>query len=235
MCCLWCICGLGVFCWVYLCLCCSKLSAEIVDEACKAVKAGQKRNFLESVEVQIGLRDYDPQRDKRFAGTVRLPYAAAPNKRICVLGDAEHCEEAKKAGLACMSIEDMKALNKNNKEVKKLAKKYDAFLASQTILPQIPRLLGPGLNKAGKFPTLLTHNEKLEDKVRELKASIKFQLKKVLCLGVAIGNVDMTEEEIKANLLTAINFLVSLLKKNWNNVKTLTIKTTMGKPQRIYG
>ena len=45
------------------------------------------------------------------------------------------------------------------------AKKYSAFLASETVIKQIPRLLGPGLNKAGKFPTLVSHNESLEGKV----------------------------------------------------------------------
>lgn len=45
------------------------------------------------------------------------------------------------------------------------AKKYAAFLASEAVIKQIPRLLGPGLNKAGKFPTLVSHNDKLEDKV----------------------------------------------------------------------
>lgn len=38
-------------------------------------------------------------------------------------------------------------LNKNKKLVKKLAKKYDAFLASEALIKQIPRLLGPGLSK----------------------------------------------------------------------------------------
>ena len=35
------------------------------------------------------------------------------------------------------------------KKVKGLAKKYDAFLASDTLIKQIPRPLGPGLNKVG--------------------------------------------------------------------------------------
>ena len=38
-------------------------------------------------------------------------------------------------------------LNKNKKLVKKLAKKYDAFLSSEALIKQIPRLLGPGLSK----------------------------------------------------------------------------------------
>lgn len=59
------------------------------------------------------------------------------------------------------------------------AKKYDAFLASESLIKQIPRILGPGLNKAGKFPSLLTHNENLVAKVDEVKSTIKFQMKKV--------------------------------------------------------
>merc|ERR1712170_305780 len=102
-----------------------------------------------------------------------------------------------------MSADDLKKLNKDKKLVKKLAKKYDAFLASESLIKQIPRLLGPGLNKAGKFPTMLTHSDDMEGKVND----------------------------IRSNLNLSINFLVSLLKKNWQNVKSLYIKSTMGKPQ----
>ena len=70
--------------------------------------------------------------------------------------------------------------------------------------------------------------------MNEVKASIKFQLKKVLCMGVAVANVGMTESEIRTNVMYAVNFLVSLLKKNWQNVRCLYIKSTMGKPYRIY-
>ena len=46
-----------------------------------------------------------------------------------------------------MSADDLKKLNKNKKLIKKLARKYDAFIASDTLIKQIPRLLGPGLSK----------------------------------------------------------------------------------------
>merc|ERR1712217_67905 len=119
-------------------------------------------------------------------------------------------------------------------KVKNLAKSYDAFLCSDTLIKQIPRLLGPGLNKAGKFPTLITHNDDIEKKCNEIKSNVKFQLKKVLCMGVAVGNVGMTPDELRQNSMMAINFLVSLLKKNWNNIKRLHIKSTMGKSFTIY-
>ena len=44
----------------------------------------------------------------------------------------------------------------------------------------------------------------------------------------------MSEQEIVENLKLAINFLVSLLKKNWQNIKVVYIKSTMGKAQRLY-
>lgn len=42
----------------------------------------KKRNFLETVELQIGLKNYDPQRDKRFSGTVKLPRVPRPGMSV---------------------------------------------------------------------------------------------------------------------------------------------------------
>ena len=30
-----------------------------------------RKKFLETVELQVALKNYDPQRDRRFAGTIR--------------------------------------------------------------------------------------------------------------------------------------------------------------------
>lgn len=49
-------------------------------------------------------------------------------------------------------------INKNKISINKFAKKYDNFLASASLIKQIPRILGPGLTKAGKFPTVLDEN-----------------------------------------------------------------------------
>uniref|UniRef100_A0A8C2N0C3 Large ribosomal subunit protein uL1 n=1 Tax=Cricetulus griseus TaxID=10029 RepID=A0A8C2N0C3_CRIGR len=196
-------------------------------EAVREVLQGnqrKRRKFLETL--QISLKNYDPQKDKRFSGTVRLKSTPRPKFSVGLLGDQQHCDEAKAVDIPHMDIEALKKLNENKKLVKKLAKKYDVFL--------IPRILGPGLNKAGKFPSLLTHNENMVAKVDEMKSTIKFQMKKVLCLAVAIGHMKMTDDELVYNIHLAVNFLVSSLKKNLQNVRALYIKSTMGKPQRQY-
>merc|ERR1711894_342297 len=192
---------------------------QLYEQVAEMVQASKDKNrkFTESVELQIMLKNYDPQKDKRFSGTVKLPNVAKPKFTVCVLGNQAHIDEAKKFDIPHMSVDDLKKLNKDKKLVKKLAKKYDAFLASDALIRQIPRLLGPGLNKAGKFPSILAQGDNMVQKIEEMKATIKFQMKKVLCLAVAVGDINMN-----------INFLVSLLKKQWQNVRSLRIKSTMG-------
>merc|ERR1712168_700597 len=211
----------------------SKLSRDTLNEAIGSVLTAsqeKKRKFTETIELQIALKNYDPQKDKRFAGTVRLKHVPRPKMRVCVIADQQHLDEAAANDIPSKDAETLKKLNKD----KKLAKEYDAFLASDSLIKTIPRILGPGLNKAGKFPSVVTHTETLASKVEEVKATIKFQMKKVLCLSVAVGHVQMAQDELYQNISLAVNFLVSLLKKNWQNVRALYIKSSMGPVQRIF-
>merc|ERR1711865_142032 len=137
-----------------------------------AASAEKKRKFLETIELQAVLKNYDVNKDKRFAGSIKLPNIPRPNLSVCILGDAYHVEEAQKSDVPNMDVEALKALNKDKK--------------------------------------------------------------KVLTIGVAVANVELTEQQIYANVQIAVNFLVSLLKKNWQNVKTLHVKSTMGGSNRIY-
>lgn len=227
----------------------SKLNSALLEKALEDVLAysrgetvtingkelkGKKRNFTETIEAQITLKNYDPVRDKRFSGTFKLPTVPRPKLKCCVLGNAAHCEQADRIGVDHRSVEDLKKLNKNKKLVKKLAKQYDFFLASDNMIKQIPRLLGPGLTKAGKFPTLLAGGEDMQGKIDELKATIKFQMKKVMCLNVAVGNVEMDAKQIIVNTQLASNFLASLLKKQWQNIGQIYMKSTMGPSIQVY-
>jgi len=197
-------------------------------------KNGKKRNFVETIEAQISLKNYDPVRDKRFSGTFKLPTVPRPNLKCCVLGNAAHFEQADRIGVDHMSVEDLKKLNKNKKLVKKLAKRYDFFMASDNMIKQIPRLLGPGLTKAGKFPTLIAGGDDMQEKINEVKATIKFQMKKVMCLNVAVGNASMDAKQVIVNTQLSANFLASLLKKQWQNIGGIYLKSTMGPAIQIY-
>merc|ERR1712159_389150 len=99
----------------------SKISVDVVKESIASlISLSQKkhRNFLETIELQISLKNYDPQKDKRFSGTVKLPFMPRPRLKVCVLGDTKACDQARAAGVDCRSVEELKKLNKNKKLVK---------------------------------------------------------------------------------------------------------------------
>jgi len=194
----------------------------------------KQRKFVESIELQIGLRNYDPSRDKRFSGTIKLPFVCKPRMKICVIADAATVEKCEALRIPHVTAADIKLLNKNKKEVTKLAKKYDAFLCSESILKTLPRIAGPWFTKANKFPTMLTAQDDLNGKCEEIKSTIKFQMKKVLCMNACIGDVTMEMDDVYQNVVTAVNFLISLLKKNWQNIKSINVKSTMGPPQLLF-
>ena len=76
-----------------------------------------------------------------------------------------------------------------------------------------------------------SHADDLTRKVTEAKSTIKFQLKRVLCMGVAVGHIGMTEDELIGNIMLAI--LSHFLKKGWANVGSLTMEASMSKPKRL--
>lgn len=51
---------------------------------------------------------------------VRLKNIPRPKMQVCVLGDQQHCDEAKANNIPYMDAEALKKLNKNKKLVKKL-------------------------------------------------------------------------------------------------------------------
>lgn len=59
----------------------SKINSDFLKKTINELLTTRKqRKFVETVELQIGLRDYDP--DKRFNGSVRLPHKAYNNIKV---------------------------------------------------------------------------------------------------------------------------------------------------------
>ena len=96
-----------------------------IRELLAAANGEEKRKFVETIELQIGLKNYDPQRDKRFSGTVkyvssivfgilqtdgcyRLANVPRPRMSICILADAADIDRAKQIDLEYMSADDLK-------------------------------------------------------------------------------------------------------------------------------
>ena len=219
----------------------SKITNQGVLECITEMRGKTKeRKFKQTVELQVALKDYDPQKDKRFAGTVKLPNIPRANMKICLIADQKHQDEAKALGygmegssIEVTTLDNLKKFNKDKKLIKKWAKKFYLLLATDALVKKIPVVLGPILNRIGRFPAPVTHQEPLDKKLDDVKSSVKWQLKKVTNMNVAVANQEMTDEEVRQNIVMSLNFLSSLLKKGWHNIKSIHIKTTMGGSVKI--
>jgi len=116
------------------------------EEAVAAILAGsaeKKRNFVETIEIQFMLKNYDPARDKRFSGTLKLPFVPRPRYKVCILGDAKHCDMAKAEGIPCMDVEALKAL----------AAAPGGVAASGAVLDEEAKTLTVPANARTRFPS----------------------------------------------------------------------------------
>lgn len=109
----------------------------------------KKREFLETIELQIGLKNYDPQKDKRFAGNIKLPHIPRPKMRICVLGDAFHCEKSAALGIDHKNADGLKNFNKNKKLIKKFGARRRPPADTTPQLPALPPWRRRRLTAAG--------------------------------------------------------------------------------------
>ena len=212
----------------------SKISNDIIIESiAKALENRKKRKFVETMDLQVMLRDYDPNKDKRFNSSHALAHPCRSNMKVCLIGTVNHVDQAKEIGLDFKSLDDLKKFNKEAKEIKKWARRYDILLVSESIAKNVTRTVGRYITSIGKIPVQISDNEMVKDKLDELKNTIRFRVKKYAWLAQGVGIDTLDQEQIKENVTKALNFLVSLLPKGWHNLKTVHLKTTMGKPVRL--
>ena len=212
----------------------SKISNDTIREGIsKILGERKKRKFVETVDLQVMLRDYDPNKDKRFNATCELNYPCRSNMKICLVGTVNHIDQAKGEGIDFKSLDDLKKFNRDAKEIKKWARRYDTLLVSESIAKNVTRTVGRYITSIGKIPVQISDSENVKDKIQELMCTIRFRVKKYPWLGQGVGIDTLGEEEIRGNVTKALNFLASQLPKGWHNFKSVHMKTTMGKPFRL--
>ena len=127
---------------------------------------------------------------------------------------------------------------KDKKKVKKLVKEYDFFIASAPNMPLVATTFGRVLGPASKMPSpklgiLIDDSEKnVKELVEKINKIVRIQTKEP-SIKVSIGNVSMKDNEIAENAIHVYNSILHELPNNKDNIKSVMIKTTMGKPLRV--
>ena len=118
-----------------------------------ALTTDKKRKFVESVEVAINLRDVDLQNpQKRINAEVALPHGRGRPARVAVFAQGEMAVISKKIVDTVISPDQIEDLSDNKREAKKLADKFDFFVAETGLMATIGKSLGIVFGPRGKMP-----------------------------------------------------------------------------------
>jgi len=209
-----------------------------VTETLKKVKeSSQKRNFIQSIDLIINLRDIDlkkPEQSVNFFHT--LHYPKGKKVKVCALVGPELLPQAKQICDLAVSVDDFPKYQK--KEAKKLATEYDFFIAQSTIMPKIATTFGKVLGPKGKMPNpkagcVVPPNANLKPLYEKLQKTIKLQTKNDPIIQTMVGTENMKDEEIIDNIMTTYDALIHHLPSGKNNIKNVLLKLTMGKAFHI--
>lgn len=212
------------------------VSEEAIKEAVKkARESAHKRNFLESVDMIINVQYLDLADPKnRFDLEVRLQHPTSKQAAICIIAEGDLAVRAQRAGADLLiGREDLEKLASNPKTVKNIADTHDFFVAAAPMMPLVGRFLGRVLGPRGKMPKPIPPNSDIEPIIARLRQSTRLRLRKSPTIHARVGTADMKDDELNANIDVVLTNLLERFERGDQNIRSVYIKTTMGKPVKI--
>ena len=211
------------------------MTQDVLKAVKKAKEESKPRNFTQSMDVIINVRDLDVKKpENRFNEEVALPNGRGKDVKIGVIADGELIVQAKNAGVdLVINKEDLEALGKDRKAAKNAANSVDFFIAQADMMPLVGRFLGPVLGPRNKMPKPVSASIKLDPLLERLQSTVKVGIKQQPSIQIIVGSQDMTNEEIAENIETVLTVLDRQLDKGRNQIKSMFIKTTMGPTVRV--
>ena len=196
----------------------------------KAREATPKRNFAQSAELTLVLKDIDVKKGFSVNEIVVLPNPSKDGASLCMLATGDMGLRAKKAGVdQVMEPDTLDRIGTNRREARKIVRSYDFFLADATLMSSVGRSLGQFLGPKGKMPTPVPYGAPIENIASRLRSSTRIRSKNQLNMSTKIGDESMTDEQLVANASAVITSVEKKLPQGDKNFKNAIIKFTMGK------
>jgi len=189
----------------------------------------KKRKFDQSVDLIVNLKNFDVRKEA-FSLFVDIPHKIKDKKIVGIF-------EGKSELIDTISKDEF-GKYKEKKDVRKLIKSYDFFIANAKLMPLIATKLGRVLGPAGKMPSpqlgVLPNEDEnfVKSLISKINKTVKIRVKEP-SIKVVIGVESMSDDMIVENILAVYQKLIDTLSKNSDNVKNVLIKFSMGKPSVV--
>ena len=206
---------------------------DILKAVKKALERPIKRNFTESIDLAINLRNIDMSHTQnRIDEEIILPNGLGKPVRVAVFASGELAVNAEKAGAdLVIPPEQIDVLGENKKRAKTLANEHDFFIAEASLMPSIGKNLGTVLGPRGNMPSPIPPGADISKPIERLRKTVKLRSKDKITFHTVVGCETMPPEEIAANIEVIIKRLETKVEKH--KIHSIYVKTTMGPSIRV--
>ncbi len=207
---------------------------QLAELAKKGKDQSKETKFTQSIDVILTLKDVDPKKtDLNINEIVYLPHPMTKQAKVCFIGSGDLAVRARNAKASLvMDPSQLENYGGSKRDAKKLARAYDFFLADTALMPRIGKVLGQALGPKGKIPTPVPPNAPVEAMINRMRTAIRVRSRGSLGVMAKAGDSKHTEAELAENILAVVNSVSKKLPNGDRNIKTIMVKTTMGKPAK---
>ncbi|WP_436343291.1 50S ribosomal protein L1 [Natronorubrum sp. FCH18a] len=206
--------------------------SDIETAVARALDEAPDRNFTETVDLAINLRDLDlNEPSNRVDESIVLPSGTGQETRIVVIAEGETAVRAEEAADEVLSGDDVADLDDD--EAKDMADETDFFIAEEAMMQDIARHLGTILGPRGKMPDPLSPDDDVVETVNRLKSTVQLRSRDRRTFHTLVGAEDMDAEDIADNIDVILRRLHADLEKGPQNIDGVYVKTTMGPSQEV--
>ena len=200
----------------------------------KALDSAKKRNFTETVELAINLKDVDLSIPKnRITDDIILPNGRGRAVKICVIGGGELALKAKDVADVVITPDELQTIADDKKQAKKLANSTDYFIAEAPLMAVVGKRLGTVLGPRGKMPKPIAPGVDPTAMIDGLRRTVSVRTKDRMTFHAPVGTVEMSVEELADNIETILKRVELKLEKGRMNIASSYVKTTMGPSERL--
>lgn len=193
-----------------------------------------KRNFPQSVEVTLVLKDIEVKKGFNLNEVVVLPYKPRKAPSICIIASGDMASRAQRAGIdRIIEPAELDRLGTNKREARKIARSYNFFLCDAALMSTVGRSLGQYLGPKGRMPSPLPYGAPVESIATRFKNSVRVRAKNQLNISAKIGDEEMDDDHLTSNAGAVLATIEKKLPQGEKNIRNAIIKFTMGKPAAI--
>ena len=201
----------------------------------EARKKSEKRNFNQSFELIVTLRDIDiKKQDFNISEVVYLAHKFTKKPGICVFAGGDMALKAKRSKAdRVIEPEELEKNATDKRQLRKISNGYSFFLSETTLMPKIGKILGQFLGPKGKMPTPLPPNAPVENMVERFISAVRIRSRGQLAVTGKIGDESMSDEAVSENAVIILNAIEKKLPSGNNNIDKVMLKLTMAEPVTI--